>query len=300
MMEPGYESMLATAKAIASQRHAAESAVVKEIMHYELLQALLEADAARSLVFQGGTALRLCYGGNRYSEDLDFAGGTAFDPVVMGEFKRRLTDNISSHYGLTVAVEERQANPDDKIAVRRWKAKVHLPRENRSLKQSHVIHLEVANIPAHTSEVRLVRPLSSTAQYSYRSLMVKTESREEILADKILALGDRPYLKHRDVWDIHMLEQAGVELDSGLVKQKIVDYHLERSVFLEKLAERIDVLQQSGTRREFAIAMAQFLDGPLQSFLKDITFLDQVFNAAVTISREAIAQLERGGGEIEA
>lgn len=32
-----------------------------------------------SLVFQGGTSLRLCHGSPRYSEDLDFAGGTSFD-----------------------------------------------------------------------------------------------------------------------------------------------------------------------------------------------------------------------------
>ncbi|CDG92427.1 hypothetical protein XBP1_330002 [Xenorhabdus bovienii str. puntauvense] len=34
--------------------------------------------------FQGGTSLSLCYGGNRFSEDLDFAGGKDFRPANWG------------------------------------------------------------------------------------------------------------------------------------------------------------------------------------------------------------------------
>ncbi|WP_254693758.1 nucleotidyl transferase AbiEii/AbiGii toxin family protein [Shewanella sp. MEBiC00475] len=35
------------------------------------------------LTFQGGTSLRLCYGGNRFSEDLDFAGGKDFSSAML-------------------------------------------------------------------------------------------------------------------------------------------------------------------------------------------------------------------------
>src|SRR5262245_64912313 len=64
--------------------------LMKEAIHLHLLSALSEAGVLRHVVFQGGTALRLCYGGERYSEDLDFvcgkAGayleGVAFDALV--------------------------------------------------------------------------------------------------------------------------------------------------------------------------------------------------------------------------
>jgi len=52
--------------------------VEKEILHYDIFQALDTAGLLRGLVFQGGTSLRLCRGSQRFSEDLDFAGGKDF------------------------------------------------------------------------------------------------------------------------------------------------------------------------------------------------------------------------------
>ena len=49
-----------------------EQNLIKEAIHLHLLSALSDTGVLRHVVFQGGTALRLCYGGERYSEDLDF------------------------------------------------------------------------------------------------------------------------------------------------------------------------------------------------------------------------------------
>lgn len=51
--------------------------VEKELLHYEIFQALDAEGLLKDLVFQGGTSLRLCRGSDRFSEDLDFAGGRA-------------------------------------------------------------------------------------------------------------------------------------------------------------------------------------------------------------------------------
>ena len=51
--------------------------LIKEAIHLHLLSAMSDAGILRHVVFQGGTALRLCYGGDRYSEDLDFVCGKA-------------------------------------------------------------------------------------------------------------------------------------------------------------------------------------------------------------------------------
>ena len=75
--------------------------LMKEAIHLHLLSALSEAGVLRHVIFQGGTALRLCYGGERYSEDLDFVCGRAgaylkdveFDTLVdkaLGATKRTL------------------------------------------------------------------------------------------------------------------------------------------------------------------------------------------------------------------
>lgn len=294
-MEAKFQSLLDLAKAIAVDRRAMVPSVIKEIMHYEIIQALLETEAVRDLVFQGGTALRLCYDGNRYSEDLDFAGGTAFEPSAMSGFMDRLTNNVGKTYGLTVEIDERLPDRNHTVPVGRWKAKIVLPQQDRSSKQPHVIHLEVAEVPAYSGEVRLVRPISSTAEYAYRSLMLKTESRQEILADKIVALGGREYLKQRDIWDIHMLAQSNIALDIGLIGQKIVDYHLAENSFLQKLAERIDQMKQVETQHAFSKEMSRFLDGSVQRFLQDKNFLDQVFTTVVSIAQQASSQIASKG-----
>lgn len=51
------------------------SVIERELLHYEIPQALEAKGLLEMLVFQGGTCLRLCHGADRYSEDLDFAGG---------------------------------------------------------------------------------------------------------------------------------------------------------------------------------------------------------------------------------
>jgi predicted nucleotidyltransferase component of viral defense system len=62
--------------------------IEKELLHYEILQALSEKGYMDNLVFQGGTALHLCYGAPRLSEDLDFAtskGRSRGDPCQSAE-----------------------------------------------------------------------------------------------------------------------------------------------------------------------------------------------------------------------
>jgi hypothetical protein len=44
-----------------------EQNLIKEAIHLHLLSALSDAGILRHVVFQGGTALCLCYGGERYT-----------------------------------------------------------------------------------------------------------------------------------------------------------------------------------------------------------------------------------------
>ena len=52
--------------------------VEKELLHHDILRILSKTDLLKNLTFIGGTCLRLCYGGVRLSEDLDFTGGLDF------------------------------------------------------------------------------------------------------------------------------------------------------------------------------------------------------------------------------
>src|SRR3989304_2490676 len=68
-----------------------EQNLVKEAIHLHLLSALSDAGILRKVVFQGGTALRLCYGGERYSEDLDFVCGTSGSYLDKVEFEKLMS-----------------------------------------------------------------------------------------------------------------------------------------------------------------------------------------------------------------
>src|SRR5467141_2998226 len=70
--------------------------LMKEAIHLHLLSALSEAGVLRHVVFQGGTALRLCYGGERYSEDLDFVCGKAGSYLDNIEFERLIQSALEA------------------------------------------------------------------------------------------------------------------------------------------------------------------------------------------------------------
>ena len=48
-----------------------EKAILREYLQYKILQAIFESNQASKLSFLGGTALRIIYGNNRFSEDID-------------------------------------------------------------------------------------------------------------------------------------------------------------------------------------------------------------------------------------
>src|ERR1700680_1007648 len=73
-----------------------EQNLIKEAIHLHLLSALSDAGVLRHVVFQGGTALRLCYGGEGYSQDLDFVCGKAGCYVDKIEFDRLVRDALEN------------------------------------------------------------------------------------------------------------------------------------------------------------------------------------------------------------
>jgi predicted nucleotidyltransferase component of viral defense system len=53
------------------QLHGFERAMLREYLQYKILQGLFESKLASRIAFLGGTALRIIYGNNRFSEDID-------------------------------------------------------------------------------------------------------------------------------------------------------------------------------------------------------------------------------------
>ena len=236
--------------------------IEKELLHYDILFALERGGFLDKLVFQGGTSLRLCYGGNRYSEDLDFAGGKEFNSLMLKDIKACIEKYIGERYGLEVTVKEpKELKKDPKyseLKIDKWQVAVVTAPQRKDLPKQK-IKLEVANIPAYTKQ-----PLPLNVNYDflpdgYSDTLILAESLDEVMADKIISLpATTKYVRHRDIWDLAWLQQQGAQLDIELVKNKVADYQLEQ--YQSMLSHLIDRLPELITSPEFIGEMKRFLD----------------------------------------
>lgn len=242
-------------------RAAMKPVVEKEILHYDIFHALDNAGLLKDLVFQGGTSLRLCHGSNRFSEDIDFAGGRDFTSSKMQTITSCIEQHIGARYGLSVEVkapkELAQASGYEGVKVDKWQVSVETAPRQRDVPRQK-IKIEIANIPAYTRELMPVR-LNYDFLLGYGSILVNTESLDEIMADKMIAFpASVKYIRFRDIWDLTWLVQQGAAFNSALIELKIADYHIENYPVL--LQSAIARLPEIVTGKPFRDQMLRFID----------------------------------------
>lgn len=230
--------------------------VEKELLHHDILREMSEAGLLASLTFIGDTCLRACYGSQRLSEDLDFTGGRDFKKEDLAELARALTDRLQTRYGLPVSVSE-PVKTGGKVST--WKLTLETRPGQRHLPAQR-IHLDICAIPSHDPRPMMLRNLYGI-DLGTSGLILQAQSREEILADKIIALAFRENrIKNRDLWDIGWLVQQGVELPAKLIPLKIRDHQHSDAEFASALQERTTALKtQPAYRDDFVKEMRRFL-----------------------------------------
>ncbi len=136
--------------------------VEKELLHYDILFCLDKENLLDNLTFQGGTALRLCYGGQRYSEALDFAGGINFKTSNLMQIKDCIENFIGSRYGLEVSVKEPKdmlsENSRNGIRVDKWQIRITTS-PNQPDRPKQMIKFEVASIPAYSAQAKALKKI---------------------------------------------------------------------------------------------------------------------------------------------
>jgi len=216
----------------------------KEVLHYDILSALSHEGLLDGLVFQGGTSLRLCYGGLRYSEDLDFAGDRDFVSTEVLAIKEAVEDYIGKRYNLAVAVKypkEMRQQPDyENVQVDKWQVSIETQPGRRDLPRQK-IKLEIANIPAYTPEFRFLQINYPGLPEHYEDLALQVESLPEIMSDKIVSLcASTKVVRYRDIWDLSWLAKKGHRPLPELVEKKIHDYKIQG--FEQLLQQRLENL----------------------------------------------------------
>ena len=289
-MKKDIRKIIKNAQDLAGNNPMLVNTIIKEILHYDILQSLSRSDVNRNIIFQGGTAIRLCYGGNRYSEDLDFVCPDKMNTKSLDTFKEIFIDTMSKTYGLEAQVKSPADKESDGVEVKRWKAKVLIENPTQGAKSSHKIHIEIANIPSYDPTVQMIHRNYDNLPSSRTDILLRVESLKEILADKAVAIGarchgDNPIIKYRDVWDIKWLRDKGIPLDMEMVEKKIDDYNIKN--FSSKLKLRMGVLNAEESSGNFLSEMSRFLDANMAENLKSFPgFSASIINSANSFMEE--------------
>lgn len=180
---------------------------IQEIMQEIALMGLWRAKFFEYAAFYGGTSLRILYGLNRFSEDLDFSLLKPNPAFNLLPFLKSIEEELEIS-GLNVTVEHKVKHPEGSIRSAFLKTgtletfiRIGLDESLKKYTQSNEIikiklEVDVDPPPGFTTEVRyLTRPIPFS---------ILTYAPQDLFAGKMHALLCRPYkvrVKGRDWYD---------------------------------------------------------------------------------------------------
>lgn len=160
---------------------------------------------AGDLIFQGGTSLHLAYRSPRFSEDLDFLIRDVLASPALAESvneRLRATTWPAAARPFTITVTPAKIRDSGLLSF-------DVRASSDKIMGSVRVNVEFWKArPEALARIRAtVMPLSGADPETGLVAHIPTASLEEIHADKVFAAGGRPYLKPRDVFDLHWLAQ---------------------------------------------------------------------------------------------
>jgi predicted nucleotidyltransferase component of viral defense system len=233
-----------------------------ELAHAAVLAGLMNARrwSPGELKFQGGTSLHLVYGSPRFSEDLNFvtasqtgmhAAVRAATGYVRSSFSREFPDLAVN---LKVRNDEGVADPRNQ---RLFTIAISEPNWHESLKvkvEFYIVANKIAQ--AYESATMPMMQLRPKLRVDLPSIMIETADINEILCDKIHALGDRARIKERDIFDLWWIcQQQNLTHDDAA--QSFIQRH---QVHLDMYPNGKPLEQLSQTLQERAAYLMLILD----------------------------------------
>ncbi len=189
---------------------------VKEIMQEIVLCGLSKAGLFREAAFYGGTALRIFYGLDRFSEDLDFSLLDKDVDFRLDKYFEVLENEIKS-FGLNMSIEQKNKVVDSNIksAFLKGDTKEHLLKFYSDEIFSNINHNELIKIKL---EVDISPPKFATFERKYELLPMPYEiniyDRQSLFAGKIHAILCRNWknrVKGRDYYDYVFYLSRGIK-----------------------------------------------------------------------------------------
>ena len=210
------------------QRLAQRNGIGMQVQERDYLQHLLLwllYSRSQELIYKGGTALRMVYGGNRYSEDLDFNGQADIATLQSSwkEIASRLRD-----FGVTAQLRHEWASEVGYSVDVSFQGPLYDGRDQTKGK----VRVDINRRP---EEVATRRELVTSEYDDVRPFVVTVLTAEHLIAEKIRALLVRS--KPRDLYDIWLMLNQGVQPDDALIERKLALYGLDwdRGALVEAL-----------------------------------------------------------------
>lgn len=246
---------------------------LREIMQEIALAGLERSGFFEKAAFYGGTALRILYGLDRYSEDLDFS---LLEPDPTFSLERYFDAVVSefSALGITVSIKEKKKNVQSNVesaflkSDTIWKELILekiLPEMGIYDLPNIKIKIEADREPPmgfRTEEKLLIRPFS---------FYVKSFDLPSLFAGKMHALLFRKWknrVKGRDWYDLEWYIKKGTALDVGhFVRraQDSADWQGE-SISREQILELL--------RKKIVAVNFDYVKDDIVRFIKDASVLD--------------------------
>lgn len=202
---------------------------MKEIMQEIVLCGLSRAGFFKKAAFYGGTALRIFYGLDRFSEDLDFSLETEDLTFDLSEYFPVLEKEVKS-FGLNVEIAEKAKAKDSNIrsAFLKGNTKEHLLlfyADDQSA--GNVAKSEIVKIKF---EVDVNPPKYANFEHKYRLLPAPYEinlyDTPSLFAGKIHAVLARAWqsrVKGRDLYDYVFYLSRGTTVNLPHLRQRLID-----------------------------------------------------------------------------
>ncbi len=222
-------------KQLAKKNKIPDSIVAREYIQLLFLKELYGQNFSKSIFFKGGTAIRLLYGGTRFSEDLDFTAQLDNDSFEK-HFQKFFSSFENKH---PVTFKERET-----ITGKTFLLTADVP----YLKSNVFVKLDFS------MRENVLEPTQNILTTDYPIVMqgfINSLSRNEIVAEKIRAIMTRK--KHRDLYDLWVLQESGAALDGKLIAKKLQYYN--EAFDSEKLIERFNEF----TKDEFIKDLRPFI-----------------------------------------
>ena len=248
---------------------------IKEVIQEVVLAGLSKTDFFQHAAFYGGTALRIFYGIDRFSEDLDFSLLVSDESFDINKYFKSISDVVQAmglKFHISKKEKTKQTNIDSAFIKGNTKESFMTIYVN-SEDYKYIIHNEKIIIKF---EVDVNPPIFATTELKFRLLpfpyQVRVYDKESLFAGKIHAVIARSWkhrVKGRDLYDYLYYMSLNIKvnlkhLDARLKQTKSIDEDmvLTKDMLVEILNNRFDHIDYERAKAD------------VKPFIKDISKLD--------------------------